>query len=263
MLNLIHADLYKLRKSTGAKICFIITCICAVAFVYVAHCIAIGKLSSNVSGSASGLADPMLIWLFGSLMAGILVCSDFETKTIHGAVSCGRINIVISKALVYFIIIILLVLPYMLVTIVGFCSGEKFGTPFVGSVFLGILANGSGLTVTVTTICKIIVVSLVEMILYTAELSICLPLAFKIRKPIVVMAIGFSFGFLANLIIMALQDVPVLKYVIKNTPYYFGLNIITVKTAAGTLLKVTIISIVFFTIMVAITHLLFRRSEIK
>jgi ABC-2 type transport system permease protein len=265
MLNLIYADLYKLSKSTAIKVCIILSCISAIALTYISHSIATGAMSDTIRGSAAGLGDVMIVFLLGSLMAGFLVCSDFESKLIHDAVACGngRIAVVISKTLVYILLVALLVLPYAIATIVGFCTGAEFTTPFVPSIFLDILANKTGLGLTPAVICKIIVVSLITMLVYAARLSICLPIAFKVRKPVVVMAIGFAFGFLSQLVIALTKDVPILGDILSNTPFAMGDNVVTMEAGAGMLFKVTGSSFVLLIIIAAITYRLFRKAEIK
>jgi len=116
MINLLRAELFKLRKSTAFKVCFLLSCASAMALTYFSHAIAIGSFSNSISGSASGLSEFVIISLLGSLLTGIMVCSDFETKTIHDAIACGkgRSSVVLSKVLVYVLIITLLFVPYEL-----------------------------------------------------------------------------------------------------------------------------------------------------
>jgi ABC-2 type transport system permease protein len=265
MLNLIRADLYKLRKSLALKICFLVTCVSAGALTYISHAIATGSMSASVSGNASGLSDICMMALLGSLMTGVLVCSDFETNAIHDAVTCGsgRISVVVSKALVYLLLIAFLLLPYGVATVVGFCSGAEFTKPFVPTVFLGILANETGISLTAAAICKIILLSLIAMLVYAARLCFCLPLAFKLRKPVAIMAIGMATDFLVDLVIRLLNGVPVISNILSFTPYSKGLAYLTMGASVGTLLEVIVVNIVYFAVMTGITFLLFRRAEIK
>jgi ABC-2 type transport system permease protein len=222
-------------------------------------------MSTEVSGNASGLTEIVIVSLLGSLMAGILICSDFETKTIHDSVASGngRFAIVISKSLVYILIIAILLLPYLAATIIAFCTGAKFASPFVASVFIGILSDTAGRGISVDTIGKMIIVSLTVILIHAARLSICIPFAFKIRKPVVILAIGFIFDAMIDLLIRALDGIPILSDVISFTPYYRDYLLLTMSTGAGVLLKAVLSCIIFMAIMTGLTYAIFRRDEIK
>lgn len=265
MINLIRAEFFKLSKSTGFKICFLLSCISASALVYISHCIAVGSMSAEISGSASGLTEILIVSLLGSLLAGLLVCSDFETKTIHDALACGngRRAVVISKGVIYVLLIAMLLLPYMIATIVGFCIGARFATPFVASVFIGILSDKEGLSITAGTIGKIVSISLVTMLVHAARLSICIPLAFKIRKPIAILAIGFTFNAVIDLVIGLLIKVSVIENMISFTPFARNFLILTMSSDPGTLIKAAICSLVFICFIVALTDRIFKKAEIK
>jgi ABC-2 type transport system permease protein len=221
-------------------------------------------MSAGIAGSASGLTEIMIISLLGSLMAGYFICNDFESKTIHDAVACGngRISVVVSKAFVFVLIVILLLLPYAAASLIGFGTGAEFTKPFGVSAFLSILANEAGLGVTASSVGKILVVSLVTMLVYAARLSICLPIAFKVRKPVVVMAIGFAASFLIDLLAGLTKDVPILGNIISNTPYSLTAAV-TMEAGTETLIKAAGISVLFYVIMSAVTYVLFKRAEIK
>ena len=265
MLNLVRAEIYKLNKSISLKICFLLSCISGAALIYISHCIAIGSMSTDVSGSASGLTEIVIISLLGSLMTGILVCSDFETKTIHDSVTCGngRWSVVISKALIFLMIIALLLTPYMLATIIGFCSGVQFTKPFVASVFIGILSDSAGAEVTAGNLGKIIAISLVTMLVHAARISICIPFAFKIRKSIAVLTFGFVFDALISLVISLLVKVKIFADIISFTPFESKFLLLTVNTTAGILWKAVISSILFIGLMAVLAYKIFKRADIK
>ena len=265
MLNLIHAEIYKLRKSTSIKICFLLSMASAIALICISHNIAVGNLSTDISGSASGLTEIVIVSLLGSLMGGILVGSDFETKTIHASIAGGhgRIAVVTSKVLVYIMIVALLLLPYAITTIVAVCTGADFATPFVASTFIGILSDEAGAAVTSGTLCKIIAVSLVTMMVDAARLSVCIPIAFKIRKPVAVTTIGFAFSALIDLLLRVLRKIPLISDIIAITPFHKNFLILTMDTSAGTLWKAVICSTVFIIVIIALTFSIFRKAEIK
>ncbi|MGG7177385.1 hypothetical protein ACQPU1_07340 [Clostridium paraputrificum] len=265
MFNLIHAELFKLRKSAGLKVGLIASTLCAIGLAMISHNIAIGTIGEEVIANASGLSEVMMISLLGSLMAGILVCSDFETKTIHDSVACGngRGNIVFSKFLVYVLIIGMLMIPYIIVTLIGFSTSTEFAKSFNVSVFANIMSESSTIGVSAESIGKIISISLVEILVYVARLSICILIAFKARKTMVVMGIGFTLSGLVDLLIGLVDDIPGVSKIISMTPFYREYMLINMDTEVGTLLKIALISIVFILVIALITYKLFKRAEIK
>jgi hypothetical protein len=265
MINLVHAEFYKLYKSISFKLCFLIACISAAAFAVISHSIAVGSISTNISGSASGLSELVIIALLGSLLTGILVCNDFETKTIHDAVACGkgRRSIVISKVFIYVCIMFVLLVPYAAATTAGFCTRAEFTKPFVGSAFLRMLYDGKAYSTTAGNICKILLVSLTTVLVHAARLSICLPVAFKTRKPVAVTAIGFAYSALIDLVLGLLKDVPVLGSLISISPYNREFILMSFDTKADVIGKAVISSVVFLILITIITYYSFKKAEIK
>jgi len=265
MINLLHAEFYKLNKSIAIKICFLLACVCAVSLGLVSHGLAIGSLNANISGSASGLSEIVIISLLGSLLTGILVCSDFETKTIHDIVACGngRKSVVVSKVVIYVLLIAMLLLPYMIATIVGFCTGEEFTKPFVSSISVLLLYDGANYQLTAATIGKIIVTFLVSALVYAARLSICIPLAFKIRKPIAIMAFGFVFSAIIDLVLRLLADMPLIGDIINISPFSAKFISLSLATEAKVFFEATLSSVIFLIGITIITYLTFKKAEIK
>ena len=265
MINLIHADLYKLGKSKALKISFLLLCAAAGTLVYISHGIAVGSIKAEVSGDASGLTDIVLMGLFSSLMTGIFVCGDFESKLIHDEVACGngRKAVVISKTFVYIMVVMLLYLPYAIAGVAGFCSGAEFAPPFVPSMMLVLIANNAGIAVTASSVVKAIVMMLLTGLVFAARMSFCLPIAFKLRKPVVVMAIGMAADWTLDMIIRAAGDIPVIGTIISYTPYSKIRYELTLASGTGELVEMAVISIVFIALMSAITYTLFRNAEIK
>ena len=265
MLNLARSEIYKLKKSLSLKICFLLSCISAAALAYISHGIAVGSISADISGSASGLTEIVIVSLLGSLMVGVLVCSDFENKTIHDSIVCGsgRMAIVLSKSLIYIFVIFLLLLPYMVTTLVALCSGAEFTSQFVFSVFMQFLSDESGQNITPGMLGKTGIIFLVTVLVDAARLSICIPLALKIRKPVAILVIGFVFSAVIDLIVGLLGKVSFLEDMISFTPFSRDFLLLTLDTPSGTLVKAAICAVVFFGMMVAVTYAAFRKADIK
>ncbi len=260
MLNLIHAEFYKMRKSSALKICVLITITCAVILCVLSNCNATGKTDIPES-SMSGLSDVFILSVVGTLMTSLLICSDFENKNIHDAISCGRRSIVISKTVSYCVLVGLLILPYAVVGFVGFVSQGQFEATFTYSTYLNLMANKAGYAVNGANIGKSIEMLIVSIILYAARLSFCIPLAFKIRKAVVVTVVGVIVGFVSDFIMNVMSKVPVLDTIVEYTPFSYPM--VELNMSQGELIKILAISVVFIILMVLLTYRIFKKDEIK
>ena len=260
MINLIHAEFYKYRKSLALKICLLITTICAVLLGVLSNGIAKGTIDM-AANSLSGLSDIFIMSVLGALMAGLAICGDFESKNIHDAISCGRRNIVISKSIGFCFIIALLVLPYAIVGLIGFISQGDFQSTISYSTYLSIMSNASDLPVNGQNIAKSIEVILISIVLYAARLSFCIPLAFKVKKSVVVTVVAVVLGFLCDFFVNLLSKVPVLDTIVEYTPFSYPM--LTMEMGQGQLIKILFVSIGFIGLMVLLTNVLFKKDEIK
>ncbi len=260
MINLIHGELYKYKKSLALKICILITMVCAVLLAVLSNGNAVGTMNIPAN-SLSGLSDIFIMSVVGTLMASLIICGDFESKDMHDAISCGRRNIVVSKSIGYFIVIALLVLPYAITAFIGFITKGQFQATFSYSTYLTLMSNQSGVPVNAESIGKSIEVLLISIVLYAARLSFCIPLAFKIKKAVVVTVAGVVLGFLSDFFVNLLSKVPVLDTILEYTP--FAHPIVTMDMSHGELIKILVISLSFFVFMIILTNILFKKDEIK
>ena len=194
-------------------------------------------------------------------MAGLAICGDFDTKNIHDAISCGRRNIVISKSIGYCVIIALLTLPYAIAGFVGFVSEGEFQSALAYSTNMSMMANPSNYPVDGAGIAKAIEVLLINIVLYAARLSFCIPIAFKVKKSVVVTVVGVVLGFLCDFFVNMISKIPVLDTIVEYTPFSYPM--ISLDMGQGELLKILCISIGFIVLMIALTNVLFKKDEIK
>ncbi len=260
MINLMHAKLYELRKSMTFKVSLLVTTLCAVILAVLSNGVALGKLDVTAD-TASGLTDAFIISVIGSLIAGNIICSDFDNKNIHDEISRGRKAIVTSKVIIYCLVISILVLPYALVGFIGFLAQGSFSPNFNFSTYTMLMSNPQGFSITGDNIGKAILVLLVSIVLHVARLSICIPIAFKVRKSVVVTVIGVVFLFVVDFFMVMVAKISALADVVELLPY--GKAVLTMDMSTGTLIKYVISSLVFINIMRVITYVGFKKSEIK
>ncbi|WP_167957737.1 hypothetical protein [Anaerosporobacter faecicola] len=260
MINLLHADLFRLKKSKALKGCLLVVTICAVLLAFVSHGVMEGEIDI-AANTVSGLSDIFLMSVIVPLMVGILICGDFESKDIHDAISCGRSAIVLSKTISFLLVVCILVLPYVLVAFIGFLSGGSFSELFGFSSYTNLLASTGNYQKDSATILKTIGLLFTTIILYAGRLSICIPVAFAVRKPVLVTAIGVVFGFVVDAAVAGMEKIDGLCDLIDMTPYTH--QVITLEQSGGEYIKTIFISVVFIVIMSGIAYLLFRKSEVK
>lgn len=265
MLNLIRSDLFKMRKSLPVKICFGIVCLCAVFLIIISNMISKGTLGTQVVSNASLLCDTIVMSIIGAVIAGVYICSDFENKTVNAAISCGngRGRLVMSKAVVYYLITAVMLLPYSVATVTAYISKAKFGKPLIPSVFLNILAKKSSMEFSPSVFLKMIAVMLTVAIVYAGRVSICLLLAFLLKKSAFVVGAGFGLAFILDIITGFKDKLGIFGKILGFTPYVQDFRMLTLDTGAGTLFKAIVCSIIFIALIFIITFSIFRKSEIK
>ena len=263
MINLFHAEFYKLRKSSFIKIAFIICAICAVSMAFVSNQVQTGNVPASALGSASGLCEAMVVSLLGSLAIGTIICTDFESKSIHDEITCkhGRLSVVIVKVVMSLVAILILMIPYGVTALIALASGTEFSKMFVASAFARIMS--SGVEVSASSIGSIIVITIAVALAHTARIAICIPLAFKIKKSAIIMAIGFTFSAFMSFLTSLIEKDSFFDKLIKWTPFCNDYAMVTMDTDAGAIVKGLIISAIFIAVIGFITYRLFRRAEIK
>lgn len=262
MPNLIRADVFTLSRSTGVRVSLLVAAVAAAAYLYLSHQLGTGAVDPSAADSASVLSDVLIVYLLGSLLAGILVATDIDTKAIHDVLlTSSRGVVVATKTVTLVALVASLVAPYGIASVVGFLSGQEFSA-FLPTPFLAIAANEPGLATDAGSVGRVLGVVAGTAAVYAARVSICLPLAFAVRRPVAVMAVGFGGNFLADFLASLAVDVPVLGDLVELTPFG-SRHSLTLSSNAGDVLTTVGVSVVFLTLMSAVSYLIFRRADIK
>src|SRR5699024_7363075 len=153
-----------------------------------------GALGPEAASGVQVLSDALMVSLMGPLLFGALVAQPFETKSVHNSLlASGRGAFVGAKTLLTAAAVTALSLPYGIAALIGLATGEEFA-PAIPTAFSQLLAAGG--EVDAARIGEVLAITVTMAVLTTAKLSVCLPLAFRLRRPLVVMAVGFVWGFL-------------------------------------------------------------------
>lgn len=261
MKSLFSATVYRMRKSTGVKIAIGLLFAAAILYYALAAMIADGKLDAASAGSVTGLGDSMMIWLFGSLVTGLLVGADFENKTIHGAIKFGRKKIIANYMLAFAALVMIMVLPYMLGSVICIAANvDMQGAEGAAvSIYMGnILEYAKN-----ESIGKLVLSYAGYAIVYVGQLSICIPVAIKLKKTVAITAFGFFFGMITALIATLASKVEMLDNIYQLTPYHYGMAQLGVNAEVSDMLMGIAVSLIFAGIMGLLSWCILKKADIK
>ncbi|GAA0379569.1 ABC transporter permease [Bacillus horti] len=265
MNNLMRADLFKLSKLWSIKILIGILFISAILMTMISYSVAQGDAGQELGGLGALFSDLQMMSLIGSIIAGIFIVGDFKNKTIHDAISTGssRGTLIAGKTMVYFILVALMILPYALITSMAIFTTDHSYAVLVPSAFLNLLATSTGIEVTALEVLKMIAIFLTVIIVYAGQLSIAVWIAFVLRKTVLVILIGYGVSILSGQLRSLGDSVPMVEKILAFTPYGFDLTLLTLDAEVGVFFKGITISLVFIAIILTLTYVGFKKSEIN
>lgn len=260
MINQLRTDLYVLRHSGTAAVCLLACVVAAALYTWLQHSLALGDLGAEAASGVQVLSDVLLISLLGPLLYGVMVAQPFETKSVHNALlASGRGAFVASKTVIAAGLVTALSLPYGLAVLVGLATGAEFA-PAVPTAFSLLLAEGGELNA--GGVWSVLAITVTSGLLTAAKLAVCLPLAIWWKRPLVVMAVGFVWSFVADLLGAEAADVEGLDALVKLTPFALE-HLPTANSSGGELLGTLAVSVVFIALMGMASWLIFRRADVK
>lgn len=259
MINQLRADLFVLRHSGAAAACLLACLISAALYTWLQHGLATGDLGPASANGVQGLSDILLISLLGPLLYGVLISQPFTTKSVHNALlASGRGAFVASRTVITALLVASLSLPYGLAVLVGRATGAEFA-PALPTGFSLLLAEGGDLTAADAG--SIAAITAATALLSAAKLAVCLPLAIWLQRPLVVMALGFVWSFVADLLASAAADVDGLETLLRLTPFAPE-HVPLPDSTAGELLAAVAASVVFIALMGLASWLILRRADV-
>lgn len=265
MFNMIKADIYKLSKMNVVRISILASTLCAFIVAFMLHGVYQGTYSLESSSAFALVSDTMIITILGSIIIGVLICGSFESKNIHDEIACGngRIAIVITKAVSIALIVVLLNLPYVLVSVIGYASDLGFGIYLgIPSAYFNILSNVSGVESTPANVFKAVILGILITLTYIAKLSICIPVAFKTTKSLAVIITGFVTTFAFDILSAITKDIDGINKIFQYLPYSMTYKL-TLDCSIKVMVQSVLSSILFLLFMLWITYKLFKKAEIK
>lgn len=268
MINLMKADFYRMKRTKSIYILVGILAACAILATIFSFQMEHTSISKKLIQQASGLADMMTMVVAGPFLAGMIICNDFQTKTIHDAIlyANGRRTVVFGKLLTYSMLVMLLVLPYAICTLVGLFSGASFSSAYshsIDSVFFSLLANETGTKIDGIVVLKLIAILITVMLIYAARMSVNIILVYTIRKPVVVVGLGIAIQLALSLIGPLSVSSELGEALIGWTPFASYGSVLNLSVGWGKITSTAGVCLAFMGMINAITAGIFQHSEIK
>lgn len=254
MYNLVISNVYKGFKSRTFRLLFVVSVVCATLTMFMANKIATGNIDTSVANIMFLFSDASMLALLGAILATTLIGAEFETKFLHHAIVArfSRLQIVIGKAITYWLFFIILMSPYIVLNIIAvlFDWSVNIGIPTLGFLYLYGQEES-----TATKLTLIAVLALV----YIAQLSFTILLAFLFKRAMLVIPIFYTLSALSGQVSANADVLKVANDVLGFTP--FGGEIIALTTdSVG---QAVFVSLLFMVIIVVLTFIAFRKAEVK
>lgn len=260
MFNLVNANLYKARKMKTLWVLLVISIICAGLLMGITYGIAHDQVDANLSSIGFLFSDMNMLTILGAVLAASFIGGDFETKQVHHPIVSGysRIQLVLAKAICYWILLFIIMLPYLLMSLVALLSDSSFSMGTATAGFLGIVTTAGDANAS-----KVIVVLLSMAMIYLAQLSVTIFLAFWLKKAVFVISIFYMISALTGQIALYRDVFGIVHDVISLTPFGIDFIALHVGVENGILMQSWLVSIIFMLVIVTISWLNFRQVDIK
>ncbi|WMM23297.1 ABC transporter permease [Tissierella sp. MB52-C2] len=250
MFNLIKLEFYKLKRQDILKVLLLIVIGISAfsAFSEIRILMSDGLRGSGKEGYTNGFRDMFMLFVSG-IFAGFYIGSDFSNKTIQSQLFQGykRLDIIISKALVFFIGTSIIMLLYPITVSIIYTFKYGWGEPF-----------------TITSVLFILRVAALGIILNVGTTSIFVLLAFLCKDIPKTICTCFAFPVLISAISSTLgKAVPVIGDLLRFTTLAQMGSIIDDIILPSTVLTVFLTAMITVIIVISLANLLFAKAEVK
>lgn len=262
MINLLRADLFAARRSWGLRIALLLSALMVVAYTISSHAMATGSLEPSANSAASMASDVITSAILISLAAAVVVSQSFESKAIHDAVlMVDRWQIVTARMLSFVVCGIVLLSPWVVTAAVAFVAGWELFSP-IPTTYTAVANNLTGIDPTFANVALACLLLAVGTLNYLAMYSVCVIVAFVVRKPVVVVVTGVLVGFFGSFLSDRLGQFGPLAWLAKALPYHPD-NLLTLDATAASITSTALTSLGFLAVVSLVGIALFRRAEIK
>ncbi len=260
MLNLIQSERLKLRKSLSFKIlnlsAVVLALILTVMIILAANMSGVEEITvtgntliSGLDAFTNALEETQLNSLLLSVFAGLFICGDFSNRTICLSLSSGhtRFHVSMSKLIVYFMgsFVLILIFPIVLTTTVTLLNG--FGAEITAELFRYMLRS-----------------LLLYLLLSLANASIYAMVAFLLKSVGPSIGAGLGFMLIYSLVLQSSQlGGNSLGWLVRYSSLGQLYQCATLNMSTGDIFLALAVGAVTLLITVTITHLHFKKADLK
>lgn len=263
MNNLVRADLYAARKSTGLRVTLLYSAAMMIIYAIVSYSLATGALDVGTNSAVSMASDPLTSAIALSLVAAIVVSQSFDSKSIHDAVLVApRTTIVISKVMSYSLIGTVILSPWILFSLVAFIVGWDLGMLFPTTLW-SVASNAAGSDVTVVSVLASAGMLIVGVLVYLSMYVPCVLLAFMVRRQVVVVVSGILIGFFGGYFTHKFSQIGVIGWIAELIPYHPSHDGLTVASSNADIAGTIAVAVTFAAVVTLILAAIFRRTDLK
>lgn len=247
MYNIICMEFYKLKRLKSFKI--MLLALLSISLFFCLSLVYQGKNTNGMVGFTDAIWDNGLMMIFCSIFAGLFIGSDFTNKTINMQVSSGqkRDNVLIGKSVVFFVASSLIILIYPIMSAIIDTIYMGWGSPF-----------------TIDTVFYILRVVFLSVILSIGTSSFFVLFAFLFKDTGKTIGVSVVFGILASIILEFSSNYhPILKTIYQFSTFNQSKFITNVGMTTTEIITACLSGVFTILIILSITYLVFRRSELK
>ncbi|MDO5618823.1 hypothetical protein [Kocuria sp.] len=262
MINLLRAETLRLRHNPAVRLALILTWVCA--FVAAGVIWLSRQLSSGGSFSSYGtgaLSEVVVGISLSVLLVSVIVAQDYEHSTAKAVnLVCSAGQIVTVKAILLVAGVGLILLPYSVVALIGLFPFGDFlwgsPSPLMGAALNSTIFPGGDRAA------RTVVVILATVLNIAAQVSICLPLAFWLRRTWPTLGIGIAAVFLLQVLANSFDRVPYVGALWQMTPFSWNRWLPLPFTETEMVASIAV-SVFFMAAMVLFSYAIVRRRDLN
>lgn len=260
MFNFIRANLYKGFKSKTFVVLMAVSIACTVIMLTLANGVATGTMNQELSNMIFLFSDSSMLALLGAMLASIIIGAEFETKWFHQAIVAGysRLQIVIGKAITYWVLLICVTLPYAIGVVLVRVMALDVDFGMQGAGFLNIVNGGNDLS-----LMRFVTVLAVMLLIYVGQLSLTILFAFVAKKAMLIIPMFYIVSALSGQVSLYAASVPALEKALNATPFGSQFIALSPNASNGLLLEAVVVSVSFMIVVSLLAFVTFRKAELK
>lgn len=262
MINVLRAEILRLRRSPGIRLSLVLAWFCAVlttCLEWWGH--RMSTEGSYTSYNTGALSEVVVGVCLGVVLIRAVVVQDYEHST---ATSLNLVatpaQLVTAKTLLVGAGMGLVLLPYALVAMIGLAPFGEFlwasPSPLMAATFDSTVYPGGDRGA------RSVVVILMTVLNMTAQVSVCLPLAFALRRSLPTLSIGMALVFFLQIMANSFDRMLYVGALFQMTPFSWS-RVLRLPFTETEVVASVAVSVFFMAAMMVISLMIVRRRDVR